>query len=289
MSEIRERVNSGFTSARIKWIALFFMTIDHLAAYGYRIPAFTGHYMLMRTAGRIAAPLFLFALTESARHTSSRSGLLQRLYLGGAFVGLFIAATNFFFGEAVGVSSPGNIIFTFFYTVLYIYIIEGFAAAVKEKNVNDALVHAAIFAAVTFIPQMLHSFLSGLCNLAWQMKYAVLWKNLLESFLPRPLYVEYSLLFILMGVILYFVRTKSLQAVVFFLFCVLSHFGSGQLPFMNIGTFGHFFAYTQSWMVMALPLMLLYNGQRGSDWKWLFYVYYPLHRYLIFLWQTLFY
>jgi hypothetical protein len=289
MAEIRETVKAGLTSARIKWIALVFMTIDHLAAYGYKIPLFAEHYWLMRTAGRIAAPLFLFILTESARHTGSRSRFLLRLYSGGAFVGLFIAATNFFFGGTIGVFSPGNIIFTFFYTVLFIYILEGLAAGVKEKDAQGFFVHAVALVSTYYIPEMLHSFLSGLSNPLWQMKYTILCRDLLESFLPRPLHVEYSLLFILMGIVLYFARRKELQAVAFFLFCVLSHYGSVQLPFMNIGTFGHFFAFTQSWMVLALPFMFLYNGQRGADWKWMFYVYYPLHRYLISILQVLFY
>ena len=34
-------------------------------------------------------------------------------------------------------------------------------------------------------------------------------------------------------------------------------------------------------MILALPFMLLYNGEKGKAHKSLFYVYYPLHRNLL--------
>lgn len=33
----------------------------------------------------------------------------------------------------------------------------------------------------------------------------------------------------------------------------------------------------QLYSLFALPLLLMYNGQRGKNWKWFFYLYYPLH------------
>lgn len=58
------------------------MTIDHLAAYGFEIPVFGAHFDTLRIIGRIAAPLFFFALTESVKHTRSKVRLILRLYLG---------------------------------------------------------------------------------------------------------------------------------------------------------------------------------------------------------------
>ena len=39
-------------------------------------------------------------------------------------------------------------------------------------------------------------------------------------------------------------------------------------------------------MALALPFMLLYNGQRGRGPKWFFYIYYPAHRYVISVVET---
>lgn len=71
---------TGLTSYQLKIIALCTMTIDHLAAYGGEIPIF-GHYAyILRIVGRIAAPLFLFVLTESVRHTHNKIHYVLRLY-----------------------------------------------------------------------------------------------------------------------------------------------------------------------------------------------------------------
>lgn len=39
----------------------------------------------------------------------------------------------------------------------------------------------------------------------------------------------------------------------------------------------------QALAVMSLPLIFLYNGKKGWDLKWLFYVYYPLHVFVLFM------
>ena len=35
------------------------------------------------------------------------------------------------------------------------------------------------------------------------------------------------------------------------------------------------------WTALAVPVLLLYNGQRGKGNKWFFYVFYPVH-FLVF-------
>ena len=59
MSNVKLPKFRGFSSYQIKLFAVVFMTIDHLAAYGHEIPIFYTHYNLLRTIGRIAAPLLL--------------------------------------------------------------------------------------------------------------------------------------------------------------------------------------------------------------------------------------
>ena len=77
------------------------MTIDHLAAYGFEIPVFGAHFDTLRIIGRIAAPLFFFALTESVKHTRSKVRLILRLYLGAVGTGLFVAVTNLLFHDSI--------------------------------------------------------------------------------------------------------------------------------------------------------------------------------------------
>ena len=49
------------------------------------------------------------------------------------------------------------------------------------------------------------------------------------------------------------------------------------------------FRYIEWMEIFAAPLMLCYNGQRGKGSKYLFYVFYPTHIYLLYALSVLFY
>ena len=42
-------------------------------------------------------------------------------------------------------------------------------------------------------------------------------------------------------------------------------------------------SFWQAFGVLALPLIFMYKGVKGKDLKWLFYVYYPLHVFVLFM------
>ena len=289
-TSIPRLLKNGLTSFQLKWVALVFMTLDHLAAFGFEIPVIAQHATILRRFGRIAAPLFLFVLVQGARHTRSRPRFLFRLYLAGMGTELFVTVTNFFLGETLVYQMPGNVIFTFFYVVFYCTIIEQLTASVRTGWGRAGLI-AALAVAVWFVPQSLR-------NTLWQMipsnvsiRERFLWLNLIDCFLPSVHSVDYGWGLILLGVILYFAQTKRRQIAAFAGFCLLcmgavcliSAF-PGLYAVYYVSSFANtFFSTSQCWMTMALPFMLLYNGQRGSGPKWFFYVYYPVHRFLITL------
>jgi hypothetical protein len=45
---------------------------------------------------------------------------------------------------------------------------------------------------------------------------------------------------------------------------------------------GFYLKDIQWFMIFSLPIMLLYNNEKGRGWKWFFYVYYVLHVVLFF-------
>ena len=49
------------------------------------------------------------------------------------------------------------------------------------------------------------------------------------------------------------------------------------------------FKYFEWMEIFAAPLMLCYNGQRGNGSKYLFYVFYPTHIYLLYALSVIFY
>lgn len=247
----------GLTAFQLKVIALVFMTIDHIGAYGYAIPLVKQYYMPLRTIGRMAAPIFLFLLVQSARHTRDRRKFLLRLYLAGLCTGLFTTFTNLFLGDLFGVHKQTNVIFTFFYTVLYIELLERFAAGDRRTSFLCFLLSLTPCVLPDFELQLL--------------------QDLKASFLPALPQVDYGWPMVLLGVLLYFAGTARRQCLVFTVFCCLCY-----LDF-RLGWNGipHFSGPLQWKMILALPLMLLYNGKRGRSGKYFFYFYYPLHRYLI--------
>lgn len=144
--------------------------------------------------------------------------------------------------------------------MLYITLLEPFSAGTRPQRCLCLL---------TFLLSLVP------CLLPTQSR--LLLRDLQASFLPAVTAVDYGWVMVLLGVLLYFAGTKQRQCLVFGLFCCLCYvdfrMGWNGIP--------QFSGPLQWKMVLALPLMLLYNGQRGRSGKYFFYFYYPLHRYLI--------
>lgn len=271
----------GFSSYQIKLIALVLMTIDHLAAYGFEIPIIDTYYNQLRTIGRLAAPLFFFILTESISHTRSKPKFLLRLYLAAVGVGLFTTVTNFFFGNTIGWFFHGNILFDYFYTALYIILIEQLILALKEKCVKRGFLAVSGFVA-TGIVHLICMWLDRINFSSSGLDFKQVWslRDLMASFLASPLGVGYTILFVLMGVLMYFAKNKYGKAAVLLLFSGICYFG-WNLEFLRYSIIGSVIGGNQPYMVFAIPFILLYNGEKGKGRKYFFYLYYPLHRYVI--------
>lgn len=284
-------LKTGLTAYQIKMLAVIFMTIDHLGAYGFEIPLFSAYNYQLRLIGRIAMPLFLFALTESIRHTHSRSRFLLRLYLGAVGTGVFTSVTNYFFHETVGRFSLSNIFYTYLYVAVYVTLIEKILEAARTKNWKQGIL-CTVGMGATVLPHYLSEVLASvrLGDYGLTLEESMLVRDLIESFVMGPWGVEYTLLFVIMGVLMYFAGSKSGKAFVLVCFSLLCHF-AGPAMVMGEGAFWEWvnsrtpfhivFGSLQSKMILAAPIMLLYNGQKGKSRKWFFYWYYPVHRYVI--------
>lgn len=273
-------LSKGLSISYIKWIALIAMTIDHLAAYGFDIPVFGAHFNTLRLIGRIAAPLFFFALTESIKHTRSRKKLLRRLYLGAIGTGLFVAITNLLFHDSIGRFIQSNILYDYLYTALYIILIEKIIAGFKEKQwMQSLLAFAGIIATCIphFISGLVYEFPYGKYGIAPETVWTI--RDFAGSFVVSPLGAEYTILFIIMGILMYFAGNKYSKAAVLVLFSCLCYFGYN-IEFLR-DSFGAVLGYPQYYMIFAVLFILLYNGEKGRGNKYFFYVYYPVHRYII--------
>lgn len=93
----------------------------------------------------------------------------------------------------------------------------------------------------------------------------------LTKILPQTttFWVDYGFFGTLLPVVIYFCNKKSIKLTLFTLMLLLISLDLGGI---------------QIYSLLSLPLIMLYNGKRGSlNLKYLFYVYYPLHLAAIYL------
>ena len=72
-----EQSKIGINSFQLKCLGILFMTLDHIGSY---LITDIGPN-LFRTAGRIAAPLFLYVAVNSAHNTRNKLQYVLRLYI----------------------------------------------------------------------------------------------------------------------------------------------------------------------------------------------------------------
>ena len=283
---MNRKLPRGLDAQHIKLLALIAMTLDHLAVFGASWPPLSHALFLLRAVGRISAPLFLFLLTFSVDHTRSRARLVLRLYLAGVLDGLVCLALTFLSaGRLPPLPAPG-IFHTLAYTALFCTLADALTAADRSRSSRRILLLPAIFAAL--VPTVLdllgrHGFLPAL----YSGNSAA--ARILQSVFPSMLRVDYGPAFILLGLVMFLARTKQRRIAVFTVFTALCAAvrllvpsRAGWSPLL-----AQYFVPLQLCMVLAVPVMLLYNEQRGSGGRWFFYVYYPLHRaalWLLFAW-----
>lgn len=268
-------LSSGLSSYQIKLIAVFFMTLYNLASYGGNLDFISNHSTLLCVLGQTSGPLFLYMLTESIRYTKNRRYFLVRLYLGAIGVGIFTSLTNLYTGHSVGIFRSDNVMFSYFYTALYIISIEKIIKGFQEHCKRNIL-HGFIGILVTII---IHIIVVNIRPHIVDNMYSASW---FDSILTSPMYVEYTPMFILLGILMYFLNGRLQKAIAVLLFSLIS--SNYWLADFCISTpISTFFNYPQRYMSLALLFILLYNGTRGKEHKAFFYTYYPLHRYCIAL------
>lgn len=161
-------------------------------------------------------------------------------------------------------------------------LVEGF---LHTRNVRKYALNLGVFALLTTIPwnlvhgsilyherlNVLFTLLLGLMAI-WGLGRLKGWKTFLcvtlSLFLAYVLRTEYGIMGLITIVLLYALR--------------------GHREYQALSVFGCLFkGKTTSGLLLAMPLILMYNGERGfirgRVWKYVFYSIYPLHLLLIYL------
>ena len=235
----------GLSASTLKIIACIAMVIDHVGAF------ILTDVELLRIIGRIAFPIFAYFIAEGCRYTRNR---LKRFLLVFGLAVLCEGAYLIYDGEW-----NGGIMMTFTLSILLIYEVQ----AIKR-----ALAKHAWWMAVLWILGLAASVI------------------LVYGFVEHILYVDYGFWGILIPVFTALPDYKEGEAPACFKY--LSHLPV-KLAFCTLGVLllcmsRGLFTNLQSWCLMALPILALYNGKPGrKGLKYGFYIFYPAHLAVIYL------
>lgn len=225
---------------QLKLLALVFMVIDHIGLY------FDGAPEVFRLIGRLSFPLFLFCMVQGYHYTHNRKKYLLRLYGMSIVMGTIMYFIDARYGNH-------NIFITLFWVGILISAVELFQRDLKKGCLAYALIAASH---ITFLfLQQLVPFLHSLNG------------DILYSFLPTLGYNEYGIFYVLLGVMMYFLRDNREMFCAAYLLLALIEFCDHNTQFL---------------IAFALPFMLSYNHEKGRGMKWFFYLFYPAHTLLLF-------
>ncbi|MDR0221418.1 MAG: conjugal transfer protein TraX, partial [Lachnospiraceae bacterium] len=220
-------------------------------------------------------PIFLFVIAESFRYTGNRKGLLKRLLLASWIMTLGNVALQ----TALPNPSPSVVLMnsafmTFFVTGLYIVFYDKLTEAVKARQAGKIAKAVLLFfvPVLTAIPMVLVGALSGNENISWPLIKALATVCLL---IPSILSAEAGLSMIALGLLFYAFREKRWAQMV-----VLAAY-SAAIFVLSKGA-------NYQWMaIFALIPIFFYNGEKGRGMKRFFYIFYPVHIYVLYIIATL--
>lgn len=269
----------GLDGTQLKTIALVLMVLDHIHYFF----EFTGYIpTVFSMLARLSAPLFLFCTVEGFAHTHDRKRYVFRIWC----IGAGMAALEFFMIYAGAFRRgdgfyPQNAIFQDLFVLCLLW--QGMDWLRQRKFVKGIATMGAV-AGWPFVVVVLLSIFPQVQDMPIASAVVAF---LITS--PLPLWTgitDGGWGFLVGGVILYALRNhRKLQVTAWALNSLLWDFAlvaamMGRQP--GFVWLQMFTTYYEWFGVGAVVLMLLYNGQRGSGHKQLFYWFYPAHIYLLY-------
>ena len=267
---------SGF---QLKYIALITMVFDHIHYFF----DYTGKIPIWFTMiGRLAAPLFLFTVIEGFIHTRNRKKYFLKIYVLAILMGLIQFGFYNFLHPLVRPDGffPKNMMLSSF--AILLVALQGIAWIQEKKYLKGI---------PTLLFPLMLPWLMLLLYLSGQDKPTfTLFINLLNyTVLPTHTSISDGGTWLLLtGIAMYLCHKNLKKEVLAFvsvsLVWVLMAIVLSRPSFHDL-----MFKYIEWMEIFAAPLMLCYNGQRGKGSKYLFYVFYPTHIYLLYALSVIFY
>ena len=234
----------GLSASTLKIIACILMVIDHVGVI--LLP----HLLILRVIGRLSYPIFAYLLAEGCRYTRNKK---KRFLLVFGLAMICELATVVVMG-----APEGGILVNFSLAILLIYEVQAIKRAMAQKRPGRAFGLLALFLLSVVV-------VYGFVEFVLYVDYGF-WGVLIPVWASIPDYKEGEAPAILAKI--------SNRPVKFAFF-------SGGLLLLCVSR--GLLTDIQSFSLLALPLIALYNGQPGrKGLKYGFYIFYPAH--LVVLW-----
>lgn len=202
---------------------------------------------ILRIIGRLAFPIFAFLIAEGCRYTRNRPKYL--LFM--AILGIIMMLVQFW---ATGVMF-GNIFITFSLSILMIFAIDRLKREIFSENSTS---RARILSTALVLGAMLF------CTLTCSI-----------------LQVDYSIYGVMLPVLVSLVNFKGIKNTR--LNVLDNHYVRLVLLTIGLVLLSIFYGGNQYFCLLAVPLLLFYNGARGRlNLKYFFYIFYPAHIVLLY-------
>ena len=272
----------------IKLLALVTMVIDHSAYYLYG-SSLIGHglYFAMRTAGRIAFPLYAFLLVNGFEKTSDRGKYLSRLVLFAAVSQIPYTVVFSYENYSLSAVSGFALLWPWYVVVPAVLAVCAVWYFCVRRDASVISLAAAFALAVVQLSAGGVCLLGFETNVFYTLAVSLAGMSVLAMLANRPANIGQTL--------------ACLAAFIICALCILPHSDYGwygfalmmllwmsrrskpmQAAVLLLWSYAEYAVYIHNWAYFAAAALavipvLLYNGRRGRPVKLFFYMIYPLH------------
>lgn len=250
----------GINGFQLKIIAMILMVFDHIHYFlsgVYNVPIWFNYI------GRVVAPIFIFMSVEGFYYTRNKKKYILRLYIASVIMSFGNSFLSINYPRPDNVALMNGMFATIFLIAIHLYIIDYIKNNILYKNYGKIILGFILLLIPTIFSFV---FLSIAGNLPIFIFRAVM------ILVPLPILVEGGIPLIILGIVLYLFRDNKIKELLAYAIYVLVLL---LISKFNLGS--------QAFMIFALPLMALYNGEKGKSMKYLFYIFYPAHIWFLYI------
>ncbi|MCR5452851.1 MAG: conjugal transfer protein TraX [Lachnospiraceae bacterium] len=247
------KIGGCLSASTLKIIATVFMVFDNAFM---KFPEMGSYWHLIT---RFVAPLFAYLMVDGFFHTRSREKYMGRLWIAAVLMQIGNIISSILLGQF---AVRDNIFLTLAIGFTIIYFLDKSRSAVMPQRVLYILCAILIMAVSLYVDAHRIPFIFG--------SYIIV-----EGGLQLLPFIVFMYIFHNRKIL------QSLSSIALSIF-ILFFYGGPEMFF----TQGFdYFCFASEWLgCMVVPFILLYNGQKGNSkipGKYFFYVFYPLHLWVI--------